>query len=221
LSIDGAIEALEDRGVARRLAEPNLIARSGETASFLAGGEVPIPVVGEEGEITVSFKPVGVNLNFLPVVLDNDLINVSVSAEVSQVDPSVTTSTGGVEIVGFQTRRATTTVELRDGQAFAIAGLLQEDFEDSISQVPWLGDIPVLGALFRSVNYQRGQTELVIFVSVHLVTPVDSEAELVIPTDKVLIPSDSDLFLFGRTTGDPVPGIIGAGFDGDYGYVVE
>ena len=221
LLLDIQIDALESKGFARTLSEPNLVSLSGVEASFLAGGEVPIPVVGEEGEVTITFKPVGVNLNFLPIVLDNDLINVSVSAEVSQVDPGLSTVTEGVEVVGFQTRRATTTVELRDGQAFAIAGLLQEDFQDSVNQVPWLGDIPVLGSLFRSVNYQRGQTELVIFVSVHLVTPVNSDADLVIPTDRVLIPSDRDLFLFGQTTGEPVPGLIGAGFDGDYGYVVE
>lgn len=219
--LDLQIDALETKGFARTLSEPNLVSLSGVEASFLAGGEVPIPVIGEDGEITVSFKPVGVNLNFLPIVLDNDLINVSVSAEVSQVDPNVTTTTGGIEIVGFQTRRATTTVELRDGQAFAIAGLLQENFEDAVSQVPWLGDIPVLGTLFRSVNYQRGQTELVIFVSVHLVTPVSQDADLILPTDRVLIPSESELFLFGETTGAQVPGIIGTGFDGDYGYVVE
>ncbi len=219
--LDLQIDALESKGFARTLSEPNLVSLSGVEASFLAGGEVPIPVIGDNGDVTVTFKPVGVNLNFLPVVLDNDLINVSVSAEVSQVDPNVSTTTGGIEVVGFQTRRATTTVELRDGQAFAIAGLLQESFEDSISQIPWLGDVPVLGALFRSVNYQRGQTELVIFVSVHLVTPVNDEADLALPTDRVLLPSESDLFLFGKTMGDPVPGIVGTGFDGDYGYVVE
>lgn len=219
--LDVQIDALESKGFARTLSEPNLVALSGTEASFLAGGEVPIPVAGENGEITISFKPVGVNLNFLPVVLDGDLIKVSVSAEVSQVDPSVTTTTQGIEVVGFQTRRATTTVELNDGQAFAIAGLLQESFKDSINQVPWLGDIPVLGMLFRSTDYQRGQTELVVFVSVHLVTPVDSAAELTAPTDRVLLPSESDLFLFGKTTGDPATGIAGARFDGPYGYVVE
>src|SRR5690625_737416 len=126
LVLDVQLDALESKGFARTLSEPNLVSLSGIEASFLAGGEVPIPVTGSDGDVTVTFKPVGVNLNFLPVVLDNDLINVSVSAEVSQVDPSITTSTGGIEVVGFQTRRATTTVELRDGQAFAIAGLLQE-----------------------------------------------------------------------------------------------
>src|SRR5699024_4249944 len=108
-----------------------------------------------------------------------------------------------------------------DGQAFAIAGLLQVDFEDIVNQGPWLGDIPVLGALFRSANYQRGQTALVIFVSVHLVDPVDSAAQRVLPTDRVLSPSESQLFLFGDITGSAVPGITGTGFDGDYGYVVE
>jgi pilus assembly protein CpaC len=217
------IDALEAKGFAKTLSEPNLISLSGIEANFLAGGEVPIPVSGQDGEVTVSFKPVGVNLNFLPLVLDNDMINVSVSAEVSQVDPSISTVTDGIEVTGFQTRRATTTVELRDGQAFAIAGLLQESFEDSISQVPWLGDIPVLGALFRSVSYQRGETELVIFVSVHLVSPVDDESELALPTDRIAIPNEADLFLFGAATGPVLPalGLAGSGIDGDYGYVLE
>jgi pilus assembly protein CpaC len=221
--LDVRIDALEAKGFAKTLSEPNLISLSGIEANFLAGGEVPIPVQGDDGEVTVSFKPVGVNLNFLPLVLDNDMINVSVSAEVSQVDPTISTVTDGVEVVGFQTRRATTTVELRDGQAFAIAGLLQESFEDTISQVPWLGDIPVLGALFRSVNFQRGETELVIFVSVHLVSPVEDESELLLPTDRIAIPNEADLFLLGDTTGPVLPalGLAGSGIDGDYGYVLD
>ena len=224
--LDIQIDALEQKGYARTLSEPNLVALSGSEANFLAGGEVPVPVVGSDGDISVSFKPVGVNVNFLPQVLDNDLINVSVSAEVSQVDPSLSTVTQGVEIVGFNTRKATTTVELRDGQAFAIAGLLQDTFEDTVSQVPWLGDLPVLGTLFRSANYQRGESELVVFVSVHLVTPVDSEDQLSLPTDRIRLPNESDLFLFGATHGGEKTGLSGAGlenagFDGDYGYVVE
>jgi pilus assembly protein CpaC len=221
--LDVRIDALEAKGFAKTLSEPNLISLSGIEANFLAGGEVPIPVQGEDGTVTVSFKPVGVNLNFLPVVLDNDTINVSVSAEVSQVDPNISTETNGIEVTGFQTRRATTTVELRDGQAFAIAGLLQESFEDTISQVPWLGDIPVLGALFRSVSYQRGETELVIFVSVYLVSPVDDESELALPTDRIAIPNEADLFLFGDATGAVAPGLglAGSGIDGDYGYVLD
>lgn len=224
--LDVQIDALETKGFAKTLSEPNLVALSGSEANFLAGGEVPIPVVGNDGEVSVSFKPVGVNVNFLPQVLDNDLINIAVSAEVSQVDPTISTNTGGVEVVGFQTRRATTTVELRDGQSFAIAGLLQESFEDTISQVPWLGDLPVLGTLFRSANFQRGESELVIFVSVHLVTPVNSEDELALPTDRIRIPNEAELFLFGKADGGTNfggsgSGLENAGFDGEYGYVVE
>ncbi|MFK7945530.1 MAG: type II and III secretion system protein family protein [Paracoccaceae bacterium] len=224
--LDVQIDALETKGFARTLSEPNLVSLSGVQASFLAGGEVPIPVVGDDGDVSVEFKPVGVNLTFLPRVLDDDLINVAVSAEVSQVDPNVSTVTGGIEVVGFQTRRANTTVELRDGQAFAIAGLLQEDFTDAITQVPWLGDIPVLGTLFRSTNFTRGQTELMIFVSVHLVTPVSSEDDLSLPTDRIGIPNEAELFLLGspagaQTLGGSGVGLTGTGFDGDYGYVVE
>ena len=221
--LDIQIDALETKGFAKTLSEPNLVALSGVEAKFLAGGEVPIPVVGNDGDITISFKPVGVSLNFLPQVLDDDLINISVSAEVSQVDPNVSTNTGGVEVVGFQTRRATTTVELRDGQAFAIAGLLQDSFEDTINQVPWLGDLPVLGALFRSTDFQRGESELVIFISAHLVTPVDSLDDLALPTDRIEIPNEAELFLFGQTTGGTGPGaaVYTPGFDGDFGYIVE
>ncbi len=221
--LDIRIDALEARGFAKILSEPNLTSLSGIEASFLAGGEVPIPVQGDLGSVTVSYKPVGVSLKFLPLVLDNDMINVSVSAEVSQIDPNISTVTNGIEVTGFQTRRATTTVELRDGQAFAIAGLLQENFEDTISQVPWLGDIPVLGALFRSASFQRGETELVIFVSVHLVSPVDDESELALPTDRIAIPNEFQLFLFGRTTGGVMSelGLAGSGIDGEYGYVLE
>ena len=172
---------------------------SGIEANFLAGGEVPVPVRGRDGEVTVEFKPIGVGLNFLPQVLDEDLINLSVSAEVSDVDPTISTITEGIEIVGFSVRRATTTIELRDGQAFAIAGLLREDFQDTVSQVPWLGDLPVLGTLFRSTNFQRGESELVIIVSAHLVTPVEDESQLALPTDRIQIPNEGQLFLLGQT----------------------
>ena len=225
--LDVQIDALETKGFARTLSEPNLIALSGTEAKFLAGGEVPVPVVGDDGDVTVEFKPVGVNLTFLPRVLDDDLINVALSAEVSEIDPNVSVAIGdAVSTVGFQTRRAETTVELRDGQAFAIAGLLEDDFVDSIDQVPWLGDIPVLGTLFRSANFMRGQSELVIFISVHLVTPLNSEDEISLPTDRIGIPNEAELFLLGRPTAGPVlggtgVGLSGSGFDGAYGYVVE
>ena len=121
----------------------------------------------------------------------------------------------------FVVRRATTSIELRDGQSFAIAGLLQDDFKDQLSQFPWLGDIPVLGTLFRSANYSRGETELVIIVSAHLVVPVDEE-ELSVPTDHVRIPNEFELFLLGHTDSTGAPGMVQSqGFDGDFGYVVE
>ena len=147
-----------------------------------------------------------------------------VSTEVSSIDttvPGVPISATGGDIPIFNVRRATTAIELRDGQTFAIAGLLQDTFSDQVSQFPWLGDIPVLGALFRSTDYARGETELVIIVSVHLVVPV-SEEELSFPHDNVRIPNEYELFLLGHTDGAGAPGMVQSqGFDGDFGYVVE
>lgn len=220
-SLGITIDALEQRGFARMLAEPNLVALSGNEARFLAGGEFPVPVVGDEGDISITFKPIGVSLNFVPVVVDEDLINLTLSVEVSSIDPTITVVSGGISINGFSTRRAETTVELRDGYSFAIAGLLQDDFNDTVSQVPWLGDIPVLGTLFRSVDYQRGQTELVVIVTAHLVVPV-TESELALPTDRVRIPNEAELFLFGQSeVPASIRDVAGQGFDGDFGYVVE
>jgi pilus assembly protein CpaC len=222
------LEALEQKGAVRFLAEPNLVALSGQEANFLAGGEYPVPVAQEEGEISVEFKPFGIELNFVPRVVDEDLINLQLSASVSSLDPANgATLGGGFQIDAFITRSTSTTVELRDGESFAIAGLLQDDFNDATSQVPWIGDIPVLGALFRSAEYQRSQTELVIIVTAHLVTPTRGEA-LALPTDRIVPPSEKDLFLFGRVTQDPKRPVSGAAgevakqdFSGSYGYVME
>lgn len=225
--LDVQIDALEGKGFSKTLAEPNLITLSGKTATFLAGGEVPVPVRGTEGEISVEFKQVGVSLSFTPKVLDNELINIAVKTQVSEPDSALGSTASGLDVTGFRTRSANTVVELKDGQAFAIAGLLQEAFSDSVDQVPWLGDVPILGALFRSANYSRRNTELVIIVSVHLVTPVNNESDLALPTDRIRIPNESNLFLLGQThegSGDgsvPGLGLTGTGFDGDYGYVVE
>ncbi|MFV2034050.1 MAG: type II and III secretion system protein family protein, partial [Halocynthiibacter sp.] len=187
-------EALESRCVVRTLAEPNLIALSGQEAKFLAGGEYPVPVAQNDGEITVSFKPFGVELNFTPRVVDGDVINLSINAAVSSIDPTNGLSTNAFTINAFRRREASTTVELRDGESFAIAGLLQDDFRDLNSQVPWLGDVPILGALFRSAEYERQQSELVIIVTVHLVSPTRGEA-LTLPTDRVRPPTEAELFL--------------------------
>jgi len=219
------IEALERKGVVRTLAEPNLTALSGQSASFLAGGEYPIPVAAGDGTITIEFKPFGIEMTFTPRVVDKGVINLQLKAAVSGIDPSVSFSTStGFSINGFRRREVETTVEMRDGESFAIAGLLEDDFTDLSGQVPWLGDIPVLGSLFRSASYERQQSELVIIVTPHLVTPVIGEA-LALPTDRITPPTESELFLFGKTVGETRPGPVGEvatqDFTGSYGYVME
>ena len=220
------LEALEERGMVRTLAEPNLTALSGQEASFFAGGEFPLPVAQENGTITVEFKPYGVGLDFIPRVVDGDLINLELETEVSAIDPSNAFTVGGLRLDAVSTRKASTTVEMRDGESFAIAGLLREDFQDTSSQLPWLGDIPILGSLFRSASFQRNQSELVIIITAHLVTPTLGEA-LALPTDSITPPSESDLFLFGRTEGSRTPKkgaaaeVAKQDFDGAYGYVLD
>ena len=219
------IEALESRGVARSLAEPNLTALSGQEAKFLAGGEYPVPVLND-GDVSVEFKPFGVELNFIPRVVDGDVINLEMSAAVSSLDASNGIVLDGFAISAFRRRETSTTVEMRDGESFAIAGLLSDDFTDLSGQVPWVGDIPVLGALFRSAEYERRQTELVIIVTPHLVSPTRGEA-LALPTDRVRPPTEQDLFLFGRVARNDAPTSGGAGevarqdFSGSYGYVLD
>ena len=221
LQFEVLLEALETKGMVRTLAEPNLTALSGQEAKFLAGGEYPIPVSDDDG-ISIEYKPFGVELNFTPVVVDEDVINLRINAAVSSIDPSVSVSTGGVTVNAFRRRETTTTVEMRDGESFAIAGLLQDDFRDLNGQVPWLGDIPVLGALFRSSEYQRAQSELVIIVTPHLVTPTRGEA-LALPTDRIKLPTERDLFLFGNVSGrqGPAGEVARQDFTGSYGYVME
>ena len=220
------LEALEQKGVVRFLAEPNLVALSGQEAKFLAGGEYPIPVRTQDGT-SIQFKPFGVELGFIPRVVDKDLINLELKAAVSAIDTANGIAVDGFNIAAFSRRETSTTVEMRDGESFAIAGLLQDDFTDSSSQLPWIGDVPVLGALFRSASYQRSQTELVIIITAHLVTPTRGEA-LALPTDRIKPPTEQDLFLFGRTaagTRTPQKGAAGEvakqDFTGSYGYVLD
>lgn len=224
LAVNVLIEALESKGMARTLAEPNIVAISGQSASFLAGGEYPVPTQSDSatGTITVEYRPFGVELNFLPTVIDGDLINLELETTVSSIDKDTSfTSSSGLAIAAFKVRRASTTVEMRDGQSFAIAGLLQDDFSDLSGQVPWLGDVPILGALFRSAEFQRRQTELVIIVTPHLVTPTSSNA-LALPTDRMRIPTEAELFLTGRTEGAARgSSITQLGFEGSAGYVME
>ena len=253
MTIEAILDALEEKGVVKTLAEPNLVALSGETASFLAGGEFPIPVAqgdttedpgepeeGDEfarGAITIEFKKFGVGLSFTPTVIGEDLINLKVAPEVSALDFSVARRVNDTVVPGLTTRRASTTVELRDGQSFAIAGLLQNDFSDTIRSFPFLGDLPIIGALFRSTQYQRGETELVIVVTPHLAKPATGPDSLALPTDNFVPPSETSLFLFGMTegwssgrpqkkpAGEEGGAIISArppgGLDGGYGHIIQ
>ncbi|HET7850430.1 MAG TPA: type II and III secretion system protein family protein [Pseudolabrys sp.] len=197
---DMMINALEQKGVARALAEPNLVALSGDTASFLAGGEYPIPVSGSFGQITVDYKKYGVGLAFTPTVLNGGVINLRIEPEVSQIDTthSVTVA-GGINVPALTVRRAATTIELRDGQSFAIGGLLQNNTNNQIDQLPWVGSVPVLGALFSSKSYQKNETDLVIIVTPHLIRPARPGDVIATPSDSTLPPNDVDFFLLGKT----------------------
>ncbi len=220
------LEALEAKGLVRTLAEPNLTALSGQAADFLAGGEYPIPVVDKDGGVFVTYKKFGVELKFTPRVVDGNVINLQLTAAVSGIDPTNTFQQNGFSINAFKRRETQTTVEMRDGESFVIAGLLQDDFRDLAGQVPWLGDVPVLGALFRSSDYKRDQSELVIIVTPHLVTPTRGEA-LALPTDRIRPPTEAELFMFGKTAAANRPKSGAASevakqdFSGSYGYVME
>jgi len=237
VSVDGLLDVLEKKGVVKTLAEPNLIALSGDTASFLAGGEFPIPVASETSNgsstITVEFKQFGVSLSFTPTVLDGGLISLKVAPEVSAIDPAASVTLNNISVPGLTTRRAQTTVEMHDGQSFAIAGLLQSEFKNSADQLPFAGDIPVLGALFRSADYQHDETELVIIVTPYLVKPVKKD-NLALPTDTFLPPSEAEFFLFGKMekkTGKPsaekkkghvaLGGKDTGGLDGKFGHIIK
>jgi len=203
-SLTATLDALEQKGSLTTLAEPNLVALSGQTASFLAGGEFPIPVAqggntgGGNVAISVQFKPFGVSLAFTPTVLADGVINLVVAPEVSSIDPTASVVINGLRIPGLQTRRAQTTVELRDGESFAMAGLLRSDFQSTVRQLPLLGSLPIIGALFRSNGFNREETELVIVVTPRLVKPVRADA-LKLPTDTARPPNEVDQFLLGRT----------------------
>lgn len=216
--VTGFLDLLEDKGIVRTLAEPTLVAMSGDNADFLAGGEFPIPVGARDGEITIEFKKFGVGLSFTPTVLRDGLMNISLSMEVSEPDESTDLELIGIRVPGLSVRRATTTVELRNAESFAIAGLLSEEFSDQVKQLPFLGDLPVLGALTRSTQYQKGQTELVMIVTPYLVRPADGDR---LRTPDYQPPSERDLFLFGEVekagaTGRAPTGA--GGFSGPHGF---
>ena len=221
------IDALKDNGLARVLAEPTLITLSGKSANFLAGGEFPIPVPQAGSSvpvITIQYKPYGVGLNFTPTVLSNGRISMVVAPEVSELDFSQAVSLQGFIIPSITTRRVSTTVELADGQSFAIAGLLSDEVKEDVQKFPLLGDIPVLGALFRSSSFQRSETELVVIVTPHLVKPLDLSKQT-LPTDAYITPDDFEFYLEGRLEGKDgrkpaAPGTLKkGGLEGDFGYM--
>lgn len=223
-------EALERQGLVRTLANPNLVALSGETANFLAGGEIPIPIgVDLQGRVQIEFKQFGVALAFTPTVLGDGLVNLRVAPEVSSLDRELSIELEGTTIPGLKVRRAVTSLELRDGQSFAMAGLIQSDFTDTVRAVPIVGKLPIIGALFRSAGFQKQETELVITVTPRIVRPVRPD-QIALPTDRVQPPSVTDLFLMGkaesvkplpprpaRTSMAPAPG----GIDGEQGHIVR
>ncbi len=163
-------------------------------SSRINGGGVAV----DGGSISIEFKPFGVSLGFTPTVLADGVINLHVEPEVSSIDPSASITLNGLVIPGLQTRRASTVLELRDGESFALAGLIRKDFQTTVRQVPLLGSIPVIGALFRSSGFQKGETELVIVVTPRLVKPVRPD-QISLPTDRVQNPNEGELFLLGRT----------------------
>ena len=223
-------DALKEEGLAEVLAEPTLIALSGQSAEFLAGGEFPILVPNALGTVGIDYKPFGVGLAFTPIVLDNGKIQMTVAPEVSELDFSTAVQTGGFIIPGLTTRRVSTSIELADGQSFAVAGLLQDNIREVISKFPVLGELPVLGALFRSSEFQKNQTELVIIVTPHLVKPLDV-AKQPLPTDQFVEPNDFEFYMLGqlegsgpvknRSTGmSHVQGGEASGLEGNFGHMV-
>jgi len=196
------IRALADNSLASILAEPNLLAISGETATFLAGGEFPIPVPqGNQGQVTIEFREFGVRLNFTPIVREHQRIRLRIAPEVSELDFTAAVTIEGFVVPGLRARATETTVEVGNGQTVAIAGLLNEQVRGLASRVPGLGDVPVIGALFRSVNFQRSLSELVILVTPELVAPLDAHQPVTLPTDGRQDPDDFELYILSMLEG--------------------
>ncbi|MGE4557344.1 MAG: type II and III secretion system protein family protein [Desulfovibrionaceae bacterium] len=233
-TVDGIIDALRKNGLVKILAEPNLVCLSGQTADFLAGGEIPVPVPQGLGTVAIEYKPFGVGLTFTPTVLAGNRINLKVQPEVSELDDSRAVEISDVTVPAIETRRASTVVELGDGQSFAIAGLIKDNVRENISKIPLLGEIPVLGALFRSQDFQKNRSELVIIVTPHLAKPTNM-AEQTLPTDGFKEPDWFEFYLLGMdesreshagrpkaaSAAEQVPAAADqGGFDGSYGPVI-
>ncbi len=219
---NGILRALERDGFVRTLAEPTLTAISGESAKFLAGGEVPIVVSSSGGDISVEYKPFGIGLGFTPVVLSAGRISLKLNTEVSDISAGNTLALpNGISVPGFEVRRAETTVELPSGGSLAMAGLIRESTKQAINGIPGVKNLPILGALFRSRDFASRRTELVIIVTPYIVTPVN-ERQLVTPVDRAAAASDTQTILFGRL--NRVFGSKSSGkkiYHGNVGFIVE
>jgi pilus assembly protein CpaC len=217
-NISAAISALETKGLVRTLADPNLTTLSGISASFLAGGQVPIRTYDDNNHVTLTYKDFGVKLVFTPVVLDGDRIQIHLTPEVS----SVALSPNADPL--FTTRNLDATVELRDGQSFSVAGLLQDETKLSQNQLPWLGDVPILGSLFKSSSYQKHDTEMVVIVTPRLVQPSSPNQVVASPLDNTQPANDPEFFALGKM--EVTPRMIqsidqGAGVSGPHGYIMD
>jgi len=228
----GFLDALKEEGLVKILAEPTLIAMSGQTAEFLAGGEFPVPEAQGLGSVAIDYREFGVKLSFTPTVLSDDRINIQVSPEVSDLDFTTAVVMEGTVIPGRRIRGVSTVIELADGQSFAVAGLLEDNVRTLISKFPVLGELPVLGVLFRSKEFRRRQTELVIVVTPHLVRPLDKEKQP-LPTDSFIVPNDKEFYLLGLLEGrekpksrsseeTSLPRVLGKneGLDGEFGHTL-
>jgi pilus assembly protein CpaC len=222
LSVDVAINALEEKGLIRSLAEPNLVALSGDTASFLAGGEYPILVPQSLGLVSIDYKKYGVGLAFTPTVLRDGVINLKIEPEVSELDQSHPVTIAGFNVPPLIVRRAATTIELRDGQSFALGGLLQNKSTTAQEQLPWIGDVPVLGALFSSRSYQKNETDLAIIVTPRIVRPTVPGDPVKTPLDNTLPANDIDFFLMGKAEITPADARLAVGHQNPFvGHILD
>jgi pilus assembly protein CpaC len=221
-----ALNAAKENGLAKILAEPTLTTLTGQEAEFLSGGEFPIPVPRGLNGTTIEFKDFGVGLRFLPVVLGNDVINLKVNISVSELaqnnnlflDEDLTNAS--FIIPALTKRSAMATYELKDGQTIAVAGLLNESLREVITKFPGLGDLPVLGALFRSQNFIKGETELMILITPRLAKPVDP-SKITLPTDSFVEPSDADFYFLGRMEKSDLSSSNTGGTDSEFGHQVQ
>ncbi|WP_225873916.1 type II and III secretion system protein family protein [Terrihabitans soli] len=219
--VEATLEALEEKALLRTLAEPTLSAISGERAEFLAGGEFPVPVGRDDNQISIEFKKFGVGLTFTPVVLSSGRISLQIGTEVSELSSEGAIEVNNLSIPALSVRRANTTVELPSGGSYAIAGLLQDKSRQAIRGTPGLINLPVLGSLFRSRDYQRGQTELVVIVTPYIAKP-NGRDKLALPDDGFSNPSDTDTFFLGQLNNIYAPGLMRkGGYQGPIGYTVE